>query len=127
LIYRIEARAGGISLSKNIIGRIVVESIGKFRDKALLSNHKGKVRKIEASSDAVGIMDINMGPQGLDLRVYVVIKFGASIGIVTNGLIEEIYTRTKELTGLEPNSVAVIVTGMVSKRQTARRNIEVKR
>lgn len=126
MIYRVETREGSISLGKSVIGRIVVESVKKYRDKAQLSNHKGKVRKTSGES-AVNSIDISMGAKGLDLRVYVVVKFGASIGLVTNGLIEEIYTRTKELTGLEPNSVAVIVTGMVSKQQMARRNIEVKR
>ena len=126
MIYRVETRKGSISFSRGVIGRIVIESVNKFRGRALLSNHKGKVRK-NAGSDSSGGIDISMGEKGLDLRVYVVIKFGASIGIVTNELIEEIYTRTKELTGLEPNSVAVIVTGMISKQQTARRNIEVKR
>ena len=126
MIYRFETRGGSISLSKNVIGRIVFESAEKYKGKALLSNHKGKVKKL-TGSDAVGCIDVAMGAKGLDLRIYIVMKFGASIGMVTNGLIEEIYKSTKELTGLEPNSVAVIVTGMVSKQQMARRNIEVKR
>ena len=129
MLTALETPEGDISLSKNIIGRIVIESVRKFRGKVKITNHKGKgpgiVKKI-SGVDAANNMDITMGEKGLDIRIYVVINFGTSIGKVTSQLIEEIQNRTKELTGLEPNSVAVIVTGMVSKQQMTRRNIEVK-
>ena len=130
MIYKVETKEGSISFSKNIIGRIVIESVRQFSGRVMVSNHKAKVYAQDQKRgglDAIGNMDITMGAKGLDLRVYVVIRFGMSIGAVTDRLIEDIYTSTKELTGLEPNSVAIVVTGMLSKRQMARRNIEVKK
>ena len=130
MIYKVETKAGSISFSKNIIGRIVIESIRQFNGRVMVSNHKAKIHAPDQKRgglDAIGTMDITMGAKGLDLRVYVVIRFGMSIGAVTDRLILDIYTSTKELTGLEPNSVAIVVTGMLSKRQMARRNIEVKK
>ena len=130
MIYKLETPIGSISFTKNVIGRIAVESIKKFDGKVRISNQKGKVpgivKKI-GGVDVINSMDIAMGDKGLDIRIFIVINFGTSIGMVTDFLIEDIYTRTKELTGIEPNSVAIIVTGMVSKQQMTRRNIEVKR
>lgn len=131
LLYKLENSSGSISITKNIIGKIVLNSIKEFDGKVMISNHKGKVpgavRNKISDGDFTGTMDIAMGQNGLDLKFYVVIKFGTSIGSVTNSLIEEVHIRIKEITGIEPNSVAVVVTGMVSKQQMSRRNIEVKR
>ena len=130
MLTALETPEGDISLSKNIVGRIVIESVRKFRGKVKITNHKGKgpglVKKI-GGVDAANNMEITMGEKGLDIRIYVTINFGTSIGKVTDQLIEEIHNKTKELTGLEPNSVAIIVTGMISKQQMTRRNIEVKK
>jgi len=125
-----ETSEGSISFTKNVIGKIVVESVKKYNGKVLISNQKGKVpgivRKIGGMDD-INNMEIAMGPMGLDVRVFVVIHFGTSIGYVTNNLIEDIYNQIKEYTDLEPNSVAIVVTGIISKQQISRRNIEVKR
>jgi len=126
----LETSTGSISVTKTVIGRIVIHSVKKFSDKVVISNHKGKVpglvKKI-SGRDVINNMDITMGEKGLDLRIYVVINFGTSIGKITNNLIEEIHTGIKEAVGVEPNSVAVVVTGIISKQQMSRRNIEVKR
>jgi uncharacterized alkaline shock family protein YloU len=62
----------------------------------------------------------------LDVRVFVVVKFGTSIGWVTNQLIEDIQNHIKLFTSMEPNSVAIVVAGTLS-QQLTRRHIEVKR
>jgi len=129
-VYKLETPTGSISVTKNVIGRIISEAARKYRGKVYISNHKGSVpgfpHKIK-DADLIGSMDISMGENGLDLRIYVVIRFGTSIGLITDTLIEEIYLGIKELLGIEPNSVAIVVTGMIAKEQMSRRNIEVKR
>ena len=129
MLYHLETPTGRVSLAKSIVGGIVVESVKQFGGKVLLSNHKGKIISTgkKKSGEEANLMEITMGAQGLDVRVFVVIHFGTSIGAVTNKLIEDIREQIKEHTTLEPNSVAIVVTGMISKQQMARRNIEVKR
>ena len=130
MLYKVETSTGSISVTKNVIGKIVMHAIKKYSDKVRISSHKGKVLNISPKADDGDIiknMDITMGSYGLDIRVYVVINFGSSIGKITNTLVEEIYACIKEFVGIEPNSVAIVVTGMISKKQMTRRNIEVKR
>ena len=76
--------------------------------------------------DDINNMEINYGENGLDLRIFVVLRFGTSITQVANQLVDDIHEKTKETIGIEPNSVAVVVTGMISKN-IARRHIEVTR
>jgi len=130
LLYKLETSVGSISVTKNVIGRIVVQSVNKFDGIVKISNHKGKVpqstKKIGGDT-TINNIEITFGDNGLDIRVFVVMNFGTSIGKVTNELIEEIYEKIKDYTDIAPNSVAVIVTGVLSKKQMVRRNIEVKR
>ena len=129
MFYKIETEEGFISIEKTVIGKIIIEEVKKFDGKVLISNHKGRVPGIVSKIgglDDISHLEILMGAKGLDVRVYIVIRLGSSIGRVTNQLIDGIQENIKGLTAIEPNSVAVIVTGIISK-QFSKRNIEVKR
>lgn len=129
MFYRIENHEGYITIDKSVIGKIIIEEVKKFNGKVLISSQKGKVASIVSKIggiDDMSYIEIIMGDKGLDVKVYIVIKFGTSIGMVTNQLIDGIQEQIHNLTEIEPNSVAVVVTGMISKH-IAKRNIEVKR
>lgn len=128
-MFTVETDLGTITVSRNAIGKIVTEAVERFDGKVIISNHKGKVPGIVSrigGMDDINSMEINYGENGLDLRVFVVLRFGTSITQVTNQLVDDIHEKTKETIGIEPNSVAVVVTGMISKN-IARRHIEVTR
>ncbi len=130
MLYRLETAEGTISVDKEVIGRIVAEAVGQFSGKVFISNHKGKVVSGFAAKlgvmDDISYMEIGIDSSGLNIRFFILIRFGTSINSVTEQLIASIRKNTEEITGLEVNSVAVVVTGMVSKKHTVRRNIEVK-
>lgn len=129
ILFTVETDLGTITVSRNAIGKIVTEAVERFDGKVIISNHKGKVPGIVSrigGMDDINSMEINYGENGLDLRVFVVLRFGTSITQVTNQLVDDIHEKTKETIGIEPNSVAVVVTGMISKN-IARRHIEVTR
>ena len=128
LLYKYETKEGTITIYKSVIGKIILEATGQFGGKVLLSNYKGKtsgfVTKIGGVDDS-NFMEISIGEDGLDLRFYIVIRFGTSINRVTEMLIARIKKNTDEITGLKVNSIVVVVTGIVSK-QMVRRYIEVR-
>ncbi len=128
-MFNIETDLGTISVSKNAIGKIITEAVNQFNGKVILSNHKGKVpglvSKIGGMDDSNN-MEINLTEKGLDIRIFIVLRFGTSITQVTNALVDQIHKNMKAMTSMEPNSVAVVVTGMISKH-IAPRHIEVTR
>jgi len=127
-LYYKETEAGTIKIRKAVIGRIVMEAVRKFQGRVRITNHKGKVirtRQKYGVPDATEQLDINMSEKGLDLRLYIAIRFGTSISMVTEQLINDIKSDIESLTGIEANSIAVVVTGLISKQITPR-NIEVK-
>ena len=128
MLYKLETKDGSISIDKAVIGRIIADAVQKFNGKVLISNHRGKVAKFTSKigvTDEMSFMEISTGNNGLDIRFYILIRFGTSINRVTEQLISTIKSNIEMITGLDVNSIAVVVTGMVSK-QTARRNIEVR-
>ena len=130
MLYKFDTEYGEISIAKAVITKIVIEAVDRFEGKALISNPRGKVTPVLFSKigyfDDSSNIEITMGAKGLDVRIFLVLKFGTSIAKVTNQLIEEIQEKIKAITSVEPNSVAVVVAGTLSK-QLIRRHIEVKR
>ncbi|MFV0516837.1 MAG: Asp23/Gls24 family envelope stress response protein [Aminipila sp.] len=129
MLYKEKTKEGNIILSKGVIAKIVAEVVSQFKGKVFISNYKNKAASFVAKigmTDDINSMEITMGDKGLDIKVYIVVKFGTSIGMVTNTLINQIYDKVIEFTAIEPNSIAIVVTGMLSKN-IVKRNIEVRR
>ncbi len=128
MLYKLETEDGSISIDKSVVGRIIINAVEQFKGKVVISNHKGKVSGFVAKigvTDDISFMDITVGKNGLNIRFYILIRFGTSIHHVTEQLIADIKKNAEEIMGMEVNSIAVVVAGMVSK-QTVRRNIEVR-
>lgn len=128
MLYIRETEQGSITIRKPVIGSIIIKAIGRQNGRVLLSNHKGKLIRIKykhGSIDASDFIEITFDEKGVDIRFFIAIKFGTSISMVTEQLIQELKRDIEYLTGLEANSIAVVVTGLIAK-QITRRNIEVK-
>lgn len=128
-IYTVTTNLGSIQITKNAIAKLVVDAVDEFEGRVLLSTHKGKIVPFvqkRGTMDSNPHMEITFDEEGIDIRIYVVIRFGTSITRVTNRLIERIHGSILRVTGTAPDSVAVVVAGTISKN-IKRRNIEVKR
>jgi len=130
MFYKAETEYGTISITKAVIGKIITEAVDRLSGKVYICNQKGKIinnlfSRLGYFDDASNI-EINYGPTGLDIRLYIVVRFGTSITKVTNQLIDEIETNVREFTSIELNSISVVVAGTLS-RQIKKRHIEVKR
>lgn len=128
MLYKEETENGSITIEKAVIAKIVSETVAQFNGKVIISNYKNKTTTFAAKigvTDDINNMDISMGSKGLDIKLYVMVRFGTSIGMVTNTLINDIHKNVCRYTSIEPNSVAVVVTGTISKN-IAKRKIEVR-
>lgn len=127
--YKEKTEQGNIIIDKNAIANLVIKATEQFEGKVIVANYKnrplGVAAKKNITSD-VNSVEVDYGPKGMELKVYLMVKFGTSIGTVTNNLIESLYEDIKQAMGMEPNSISVVVTGIISKN-IAKRNIEVRR
>lgn len=123
----IENEMGKIELPKSVIGSIVIDVVESFDGKVILSDSKGRVHKLAyklGAMEEANNIEIEGGENGMDMRVYVILRFGVSIKETTNQLINEIKSAVKEESGITIDNISIVIKGMMSKK-IAPRNIEV--
>lgn len=133
-MFDIETKLGGIHFSQNIVNKIVMEAVARCDGKAELHNYKGKYKnvvpdlasKINLYDGEAGGIEFLETEDGFEIKVYVVLRFGASIKKTTSEIIDNICDDMKSIFNAEPNKVTVLVTGILS-RNIAKRHIEVSR
>jgi len=128
-LITVDTELGTIKVAKSVIGNIIVDVIDSFDGKVILSNSKGKVPKQLAyklgQKDESSEISMELTEAGLNIGVFVVLKFGTSIQETTNKMISDIRNNIKNMTGMEINDLTITVTGVLSKK-LAPRHIEVK-
>lgn len=124
-----ETKYGMISVSDNTIMQVVMGSLEKYRGIMVPASGRGKIVHRRNRNPKNGpVCDIEIGniKQRLDISIYVVLKFGASIKKTTEAAAEEVRKAVYEATGSDPRRIRIVITGVQS-RKTARRNIEVEK
>lgn len=123
----VDTELGTITVLENVISSIVLDVVESFEGKVILSNSKGKISKFPyyiGNTNEIEHMKVELTEDGLNIRLYVVLKFGTSIKNTTRRMIDEIHSLVKERAGMKVNKVSILITGMVSKK-IAPRHIEV--
>ncbi len=121
----IDTEYGSIGISRNIISQMVTDAVDIYSGKAWLGNAKGIFSLF--SNDENSNIDIVWDEEGIHISIFLIIKFGTSISKVTNGIIDYIEKNIEETFGDISHKIRIIVTGVESKQQVIKRNIEVVR
>lgn len=128
MLYKMETKDGQILLERGVIAQLAEEQLRQFRGKVWITNAKGMmgglVNRISGRND-LDELDIDVEEDGVVVRIYLVIRFGVSIRMVTDRLIADIRRALEEYGEIPVKEVSIVVTGTLSKH-IARRNIEVK-
>lgn len=122
MLYREENQLGTISLDKECIMAMAEYCAADLEGKAWLANYKGMISSLVPKNSDV--LEIFMKGGKLHIRLYIVIRFGSSIKMTTEYLIDELRKNIEEKLEIPVKQVTVVVTGIVSK-QIVKRNIEV--
>ena len=129
-VLKKQTNLGEISIPAYIISEIVRQEVNRFKGKVIITNNKGKrpsfMTRTIGSSNNANLIEVMVEEGVIDIKLFVIIRFGNSISKTVDQLIESINGRVEISTGTGVNSVSVIVTGTLSKK-IAKRNIEVKK
>jgi len=128
-IFTIKTERGKIVITKNAISKIVSNAVNEFEGRVFITNQKGRFFGIAgriAGLNESGNIEISFSEEGVDIRVFIVVRFGTSIGMVTTKLMDSIHEGVERVMGIEPKSVAVVMAGTIS-RTMAKRNLEIKK
>lgn len=128
MLYKVDTKEGQITLDRYAAAQIVEEQISQFRGKVWITNSKGAIggfmNRLSGRSD-LDDLEISMDKDGIFVRVYLVIRFGVSIRMVSERLLADIRKALEDCTELPVSEVNLVVTGTLSKH-IARRNIEIR-
>ena len=120
-MFEKETDVGKIHFSRSVIERIIKDAVSGCDGKVFLNKYKGKYMSMVPGGDYTA----EETDEGLDITVYVVISFGASIGKYSKQMLEYIYSNVEKVMGERPHHVKIIVTGVQSKKDIARRHVEI--
>lgn len=121
----IDTEYGSIEISRSIISQMVSDAVDIYSGKAWLGNAKAIFNIF--SNDENSNIDIVWNDDGIHINIFLIIKFGTSISRVTNGIIDYIEDNIKSTFGDIPHKIRILVTGIESKQQVIKRDIEVVR
>lgn len=125
MFRNIDTEYGSIGINKSIITQMVTDAVDAYSGKARLGNAKAVFNIF--SNDESSNIDIVWDDEGIYINIFLIIKFGTSISRVTNGIIDYIEKNIKVTFGDIPHKVRILVTGIESKQQVIKRDIEVVR
>ena len=125
MFRNIDTEYGSIGINKTIITQMVTEAVDAYSGKAWLGNAKAVFNIF--SNDESSNIDIVWDDEGIHINIFLIIKFGTSISRVTNGIIDYIEKNIKVTFGDVPSKIRILVTGIESKQQVIKRDIEVVR
>lgn len=133
-MLNMETKLGDIRFSPSVISGLVADSIEPFSGKAELLNYRGRYKSVASGlASKMNICDEDAGSvrvedtgDGVDITVYITVRFGVSIKKITAGIIDNIYENVEKTMGQKPAKVTVVVTGTVAKN-IVKRHIEVSR
>ncbi len=135
-MLELKTKLGDIHFSRNVIRRIVIDAVNECDGKVNVFHYGGKYSNVVpgiASLMNINIYDADPGSieildksTGMEITVYVVIKFGTSIKKTSKSIIDYIYENVEMLMGEKPAKVRVRITGVESK-DISRRRIEISR
>ena len=133
-MLKIKTDLGEIRFSENVIKKIVTDAVHECDGKVYIYHHKGKYQNAVSGIGSrmtlyngdkgdPGSIDVYDDEIGLNITVYVVVKFGASIRNCCISILKYIDENVEKVMGAKASEIKVIVTGVES-NELARRHLE---
>ena len=126
MLYQETNEYGVISIDNTFLNQIIRESLKPYEGKAWKANYKGKssdifikLGQIEALAD----QEIKESERGIYIKIYLIVKFGISLGAVTGAIINNIADVLKNDLELEIDDIEVVITAMMMNKNIVKRDI----
>ncbi len=117
---------GVITVDNAFLNQLIKDSLKPFEGRVWKANYKGKSQDFLiklGNYDALSEQVVKETEKGIYIRIYLLIKFGLSMGTMSKSIIDNIAdTLTNDL-GLNIDDIEVVITGMIMTKGIAKRNV----
>jgi uncharacterized alkaline shock family protein YloU len=126
MLFKEKTDRGRIRYDENIIGAVARRAIEATDGRAVPSDAKGRQLRGEGASGAAdeAIVDAAFKDGALNATIYILVRFGSSVGRVCEDIDRVFREDAPRVTGTEVGELTVNVKGMLSKN-VSKRNIEI--
>lgn len=120
-MFKQETEIGKIHFPVSVIERIIRDAVSGCDGKVTLENYKGKYMGTVSGKG----WEIEETDDGLNIVIYIIIRFGAGIGKYSRQIIEYVSDNVENVMGERPRDVKIVITGVQSGKEIAKRHIEI--
>jgi uncharacterized alkaline shock family protein YloU len=126
MLYKEKTGRGRIGYGENIIGAVARRVIEETEGRAVPSDAKGRQLRGDGASGASdeAIVDARFADGALNVKMYILVRFGSSIGKVCEDIDRGFRAMIPQITGTGVGELTIFVKGLLSKN-VSKRNIEV--
>ena len=117
---------GVISIDNTFLNQIIRESLKPYEGKAWKANYKGKTSDIFiklGNMDALADQVIKESDKGIYIKVYLIVKFGVSLGAVTGSIINNLADVLENDLELKVDNIDIVITAMMMNKNVVKRDI----
>lgn len=112
---------GKIHFTASVIERIIKDAVSGCDGRVTLENYKGRYMGAVSGKG----WDIDETDDGLNIKIYIIIAFGAGIGKYSSQIIDYVTDNVENVMGESPREVKIIITGVQSGKEIVKRHIEI--
>ena len=122
MFYETDSYIGKITLDNAVLGSIIRHEAAVTEGRIILCGPKGKPVKAgqKKGGDDGSFFDFTWSEDRLDIHIYVIIKLGGSIKALAENLNNNLNSKIRELSGINPSSITVDIKGILSKNISVR-------
>lgn len=126
MFYRERTTLGGIECDEKIIASILRRSLSLTGKHVMLSGPRGRLSRASQNddSDDDSFIEIEMADDMLNIRIYIILRFGKSIKRTANEIDRRIRSDIENFSGFRVGRLTVVFAGVKSKN-LSKRHIEV--
>ncbi len=128
--FKVKTKYGNIELGYRLFSKIILDAVSDSGSSLLLSTSKSKLinhSSYKAEIEDNRFFELTLMENSYDLKIFGQIEFGKSISKNTEMVISLLNQRLKDILGIYPRSLSIVITGIISQNKTAKKHLEVKR
>ncbi len=126
MLYQKTNEYGVISVDNTFLNQLIKEALKPFEGRAWKANYKGRSQDFLiklGNFDALSEQVIKESENGVYIRIYLIVRFGISLGAVTSAIIDSLADVLSNDLDAKIDDIEVVISGMIMTKGIVKREI----
>ncbi|MBP5746620.1 MAG: hypothetical protein J6W58_10015 [Lachnospiraceae bacterium] len=126
MLYQKTNEYGVISVDNTFLNQLIKDALKPFEGRAWKANYKGRSQDFLiklGNFDALSEQVIKESDKGIYIKIYLIVKFGISLGAVTSAIIDSLADILLNDLEAKIDDIEVVISGMIMTKGIVKREI----